>query len=395
MSDPKRLPRWLLILLPLLLLGGWFVWESWQGPEVPGYRLELRPLVQRVVASGEVDSQSLAQVGSEITGVVKARHVREGDSVSAGDLLLELRDEEQQARLREAEAALQQLVESQRPQAQAALHEAQSDLQQAVRERERRDELFQRQLVSAEQREQARQVENRARVRRDRAQLTAIAAAAGGSDEQVLEQRLAAARAALEKTRIRAQLDGVVQVREVEPGDQVQPGRTLLQIARTDSREIIVPLDEKDLGPVALGQSAVVIADAYPLQPLEAKVSFIAPAIDTSRGTIDIHLDVLEPADFLRQGMTVSVDIRTGSREQALVLSNDALQKRQGGRAEVLRWTAGREVERVPVRLGLQGTGLTEIVEGVAAGDVIISGDVEEGQRVRVRIEPMLAGGRG
>ena len=381
--------------LPLILLGGWFAWQHWQGPEVPGYQLELRPLVQRVVASGEVDSQSLAQVGSEVTGVVKARHVREGDSVRAGDLLLELRDDEQQARLREAEAALQQLVESQRPQAQAALREAQSDLRQAVRERERRDELFQRQLISAEQREQARQAETRARVGQERAQLTATAAGAGGSDEQVLLQRVAAARAALEKTRIRAQFDGVVQVREVELGDQVQPGKTLLQIARADSREIIVPLDEKDLGPVALGQSAVVIADAYPLQPLEAKVSFIAPAIDTSRGTIDIHLDVLEPAQFLRQGMTVSVDIRTGSRDQALVLSNDALHKRQGGRAEVLRWSTDRQVERVPVRLGLQGTALTEIVDGVSAGDIIISDEVAEGQRVRVRIEPMLASGRG
>ena len=137
------------------------------------------------------------------------------------------------------------------------------------------------------------------------------------------------------------------------------------------------------------------IADAYPLQPLEAKVSFIAPAIDTSRGTIDIHLDVLEPAQFLRQGMTVSVDIRTGSRGQALVLSNDALHKRQGGRAEVLRWSTDRQVERVPVRLGLQGTALTEIVDGVSAGDIIISDEVAEGQRVRVRIEPMLASGRG
>lgn len=395
MSDSKRLPRWLLLLLPLMLLGGWFAWQQWQGPAVQGYRLELRPLVQRVVASGEVASQSLAQVGSEVIGVVRTRHVREGDHVSAGDLLLELHDEEQQARLHEAEAALQQLVESQRPQAQAALREAQSDLQQAIRERERRDELFQRQLVSAEQREQARQVENSARARRERAQLTAAAAAAGGSDEQVLQQRLAAARAGLAKTRIRAQVDGLVQVREVEPGDLVQPGMTLLQIARTDSREIIVPLDEKDLGPVAPGQPAVVIADAYPAQPLEASVRFIAPAVDTSRGTIDIHLDVLETADFLRQGMTVSVDIRTGSRDQALVVSNDVLQNRRGNQAEVLRWSAGRQVERVPVRLGLQGTGLTEIVDGVAPGDIIVSGDLAEGQRVRVRIEPMLAGGRG
>ena len=390
MSTPSR---WLLIVLPVVLLAAWFGWRHWQGPEVPGYRLEMRPLVQRVVASGEVDSQSLAQVGSEITGVVKARHVREGDSVQAGDLLLELRDDEQQARLREAEAALQQLVDSQRPQAQAALREAQSNLIQATRERERRDELFDRQLVSAEQREQARQTEISARVARDRAQLTAAAAAPGGSDEQVLQQRLAAARAALERTQIRAQVDGMVQVREVEPGDLVQPGSILLQIARADSREIIVPLDEKDLGPVKVGQAALIIADAYPLETLEGRVSFVAPAVDTSRGTIDIHLDLQQPADFLRQGMTVSVDIRTGSRDQALVLSNDALLNRQGQQAEVLRWTGQRQGERVPVQLGLRGTGLTEITQGLTAGDVVLADEVAEGQRVRVRIEPMLVGG--
>ncbi len=387
--------RWSLLVLAVLLLVAWFGWRAWQGPEVSGYRLEMRPLVQRVVASGEVDSQSLAQVGSEITGVVKARHVREGDSVQAGDLLLELHDDEQQARLREAEAALQQLISSQRPQAQAALREAESNLAQVVRERQRRDELFARQLISAEQHEQARQAETSARVARDRAQLAAAAAAPGGSDEQVLQQRLAAARAALARTQIRAQVDGVVQVREVEPGDLVQPGSVLLQIARTDSQEIVVPLDEKDLGPVAVGQPAVIIADAYPLEQLNGQVSFIAPAIDTNRGTIDIHLDLHEPADFLRQGMTVSVDIRTGSRDQALVLTNDVLRNQQGEHAEVLRWTATRQLERVPVRLGLRGTGLTEVVEGVSEGDVVVTDEVAEGLRVRVRIEPIFTGGRG
>lgn len=392
MSDSHRPPRWLLILIPLLLLAGWLGWQQWLGPQVPGYRLEARPLVQRVVASGEVDSQSLAQVGSEITGVIRARHVREGDSVRAGDLLLELRDEDQQARVGEVEAALDQLVQLQRPQAQAALSEARADLQQATRERERRDELFRRQLVSAEQREQARQAEVSARTRYERAQLAARAAAVGGSDEQILRQQLAAARAALEKTRIRAQVDGVVQTRDVEPGDLVQPGKALLQIARTDSREIIVPLDEKDMGPVRLGQPALVIADAYPEQVLQARVSFIAPAIDSSRGTIDIHLELLEPAEFLRQGMTVSADIRTGHREQTLVLPNDALHNRRGEQAEVLRWDSDNQVQRVPVRLGLRGTGLTEVVEGLSEGDVVIADDLAEGQRVRVRIEPMLAG---
>ena len=92
MPAAKTIRRALLLIIPVLLLAGWMIWRQLQGPELPGYRLETRPLVQRVVASGEVDSQSLAQVGSEITGVIAVRHVREGDAVKAGDLLLELRD---------------------------------------------------------------------------------------------------------------------------------------------------------------------------------------------------------------------------------------------------------------------------------------------------------------
>ncbi|SFQ58100.1 HlyD family secretion protein [Halopseudomonas formosensis] len=384
-----RTRRWLPILLALVLLLLWFAWRQWQGPEIPAYQLEQRPLVQRVVASGEVDSQSLAQVGSEITGVVKARHVREGDAVRAGDLLIELHDEEQQARLREAEAALRQLVQSQRPQTEAALREAQTNLAQASRERERREALVARQLLPAEQGEQARQAEISARSALQRAQAAAAAAAPGGSDEQLLQQRLAAARAALERTLIRARFDGVVQVRAVEPGDVVQPGKALLQIARADSREILVPLDEKELGPVAVGQPALIIADAYPNEVLEGRVSFIAPAVDTNRGTIDVHLELLESADFLRQGMTVSVDIRTASRDQALVIPNDALFNRRGDSAEVLRLAGGRLAERVPVRLGLRGTGLTEVVEGVGAGDVLLTDEQAEGRRVRARIDPL------
>ena len=86
-------PALLLALLPLALLA-YFAWRHWQGPLLPAYQLELHPLVQRVVASGEVSSQSLARIGSELTGVIKARHVREGDAVQPGDLLLELHDDE-------------------------------------------------------------------------------------------------------------------------------------------------------------------------------------------------------------------------------------------------------------------------------------------------------------
>ncbi|WP_375666404.1 efflux RND transporter periplasmic adaptor subunit [Stutzerimonas kunmingensis] len=391
MPAAKKIRRALLLIIPVLLLAGWMIWRQLQGPELPGYRLETRPLVQRVVASGEVDSQSLAQVGSEITGVVAVRHVREGDAVKAGDLLLELRDDEQRARLREAEAALQQLIDSSRPQAQATLREAQNNLEQADRELQRRETLFERKLLASEALEQARRATLTARVVRDRARFAAAAVGEGGSEEQVLRQRLEAARANLAKARIHAQVDGIVQTREVEPGDLVQPGRTLLTIARSGSSEILLPLDEKNLAPIELGQAARIIADAYPDRVLPARVSFIAPSVDTARGTIDVHLDLLEPADFLRQGMTVSVNIETGRREQALVLPNDALRARDGTRAQVLRVNDG-VVERVGVRLGMLGNALSEVSEGLAAGDLVLIGDAEEGQHVRVREQTIPTG---
>lgn len=386
-----RLRPVLLLLVPLLLLA-LPAWRHWQGPLLPGYRIEARPLVQRVVASGEVSSQSLAQVGSEITGVVARRAVREGDAVRAGDLLLALRDDEQQARLREAEAALRQLQDSERPQAAAALREAQSALNQAERELARRETLQARGLLAVEALEQARQARIRAREALNRARLDAAALAAGASQEQLLRQRLEAARAALAKTRIHAQHDGIVQTRSVEPGDLVQPGRVLLEIARTDSREILLPLDEKNLAPLALGQHARVIADAYPERALQARVAFIAPAVDPARGTLDVHLELLEPADFLRQGMTVSVEIRTAERERTLVLPHDALRQRDGERARVLVLDAGRVAER-EVRLGLRGSALSEVLDGLQDGAQVLAVDAEPGRRARLQPLALPAAG--
>ena len=387
MPAARSLIVWLLILCTGL---AWWWWQVARGPEVAAYRLELRPLVQRVVASGEVGNQSVAQVGSEITGVVAERYVREGDSVQAGQLLLRLQDDEQRARLAEAEAALRQLTDSLRPQAEAALREALHNHAQALREYQRREALRQRQLLSLEQLEQARRIERSLRVALERAELAAAALAPGGSEQQVLEQRLQAARANLAKTRIHAQVAGTVQNRAVEPGDLVQPGRTLLQIARADSREIILPLDEKNIAALALGQPAQVAADAYPEQWLAARVSFIAPNVDSSRGTLDVHLELLEAADFLRYGMTVSVNIETARREQALVLANDALLQRQGRQAQVQRVRDGR-VEALSVRLGLQGDSHSEVLDGLAEGDLLLAEPAQVGQQVRVRLLPGLA----
>jgi HlyD family secretion protein len=375
----------LLILILLLVIGlGFYARQQWQGPVLPGYKIALQPLQQQVVASGTVSSQALARIGSEVTGVLKARHVREGDAVKPGDLLLELYDDEQQAHVHEAEAALDELQNSTRPQTEAALREAQNDYDRASRERERRETLKTRQQISVEQLDQARSAEITALAARDRVQIQLAALAPGGIQEQQLAQRLAAAQAALAKTRIVSSVAGTVQSRDVEPGDLVQPGKTLLEIYSEIGREIVMPVDEKSFGALAIGQSAQLSADAYPEILLDATVSFLAPAVDTSRGTVDVHLSLKEEADFLRQGMTVSVTITTAKREQAIVVTNDVLRNIRGNSAEVLRIRDSR-VEKITVKLGLRGIVASEIVAGLAAGDVVLRADAEEGARVRVQ----------
>jgi HlyD family secretion protein len=393
----SRLARPLnLVLLVAGIVAAWLLVQRLRGPELPAYRIDSRPLVQNVVATGRVISTSRVQVGSEITATVRERRVKEGDVVRPGDVLVVLGSGDLDAKVREAEAALRQLQASDRPRQQAALREAEAQLTQASRERQRRESLFAQQLVSREAMEQAQQAEVVARAAADRARLAAEASAPGRSEELQLQERLRAARAQLAKTQIRSEVTGTVLTRNVEPGDLVQPGRVLLEIAREGDTEIEVPVDEKNLSALSIGQSAIAIADAFPDQPFPATLSYIAPSIDAQRGTVDIRLKVEPVPEFLRQDMTVSVTVETGRRDSALVVPNDALLEPAGAEPEVIAVRQGRTA-RVPVKLGLRSLVLSEVTSGLAAGDWVLAGaagqeDVADGARVRVTDEALPGG---
>ena len=95
--------------------------------------------------------------------------------------------------------------------------------------------------------------------------------------------------------------------RNVEPGDLVQPGRVLLEIARAGDTELLVPVDEKNLALLSLGQKAQVIADAYPDRPFAAVVTFIAPSVDPQRGTVEVRLRVDPVPDYVPPSDVASV----------------------------------------------------------------------------------------
>lgn len=375
------------IICVVVALGAWWLLSVLRGPVLAGDTVREAPLVQTVVATGRVAAVSRVEVGSQITGVVVERRVKEGDRVRPGDVLVVLRADELEAGVREARAALAQLEQSTRPQAQASLREAQARLDQAAREAERRRELYQRGMITREATEQATEAETVARIATEQARLSLRDLAAGHPGEAAARARVASAEAQLAKTTIRAEVDGTILTRNAEPGDLVQPSRVLFEIARSGDTEIVVPLDERNLELLALGQAAMCVADANPLQPFPAAVSFIAPSVDSQRGTVEVKLIVNPVPDFLRQGMTVSVNVETGRRARALVVPNDALAELDGRHALLWLVVDGR-AERRKVELGLRGLTHSEVVAGLRAGDQVLAdagAALEPGQRVRVK----------
>lgn len=381
--------------LGLLMLAAWLV-AALRGPALPGYVVAAAPLEQAVVATGRIAAPSRVAVAAEIPGLVLERRVMDGDRVAPGDVLVVLRARDLEARRDEARAALAAAREADLPEAQAGLRQATAALAQAEREYTRRRELGERKLVSHENVEQAKQAVVAARAAAEQARI-AQAALAGGAREAQLRERLAAAEAELDRAVVRATVAGTVLTRHVEPGDAVRAGDLLLEIARDAPGEVLVPVDEKHLGRLAVGQPATCIADAFPDRPFPASVFHIAPAIDPARGTVDVRLRIGEGIDFVRQDMTVTATIVTGRRDNALVVPNDALLDAGDGgdRATVLRVRDGR-VQRTPVRLGLRGLAASEVREGLHAGDAVLAAGALEpadvppdGERVRVQDQPL------
>jgi HlyD family secretion protein len=201
---------------------------------------------------------------------------------------------------------------------------------------------------------------------------------------------VAVAQAKLAATTIRAPAAGLLIARSVEPGDVAQPGKVLMLLAPAGETQIVVNIDEKHLGKLAVRQRALVSADAFPGETFPADLFYVNPGVDAIRGAVEVKLRVPNPPAYLRQDMTVSVDIEVGRRSDVLVVSSEALHEAGTGHPWVLLVRDGR-VLRQPVTLGMRGDASVEIVAGVAVGDMLVpvtNGTIRAGQRVRAVVRP-------
>lgn len=371
------------------------------GPAVVVVTPVRRELVQKVVASGRVRGPARIVLGSVTLGNAVQVTVEEGQHVRAGEVLIQLASVEAEAQVAQSEAALSQslgrFAQLRRVSARAsgeALRQAGITVAGAERQLARSRRLAESDALPAQDLEQAQQARDLAVSQRASAASQAVSAAEGGSEYAVALAAVTQARAALRAsearladTRIVAPADGVVLERRIEPGSVVQPGVTLLVLAKDGATQLEVEPDEKSLAHVRAGQPALASADAFPERVFAARVATIAPSIDRGRGTVQVKLSVLEPPPGLLADMTVSVSIEVDRRAAALVLPAEAVR----GLSSPAPWVLvvrGARAERRAVKIGITGEGMVEVLEGLREGEPVIpagAGVIAAGDRVRAK----------
>ena len=369
------------------------------GPQVTGDVAVRADFLQTVVASGHVEAPFRVDIGSQMTGIVTNIPVKEGQAVKTGATLIVLDDHELHAAVGQAEGVVAQAEARIRQMAELTLLSAEQTLRDKQATFLDAQKLFGRitRLVSdgystRAALDDATKGLDSAKSQVRSAELAIATAKPGGSDFVIVQTQLDQARSALATAKsrlgyatIRAPRDGILISRAVEQGGVVQPGKVLMTLSPSGSTQIVVQIDEKSLGLIVAGQKALVSADAYPKQTFTADVVFINPGIDLQRASVEVKLLVPDPPSYLRQDMTVSVDIEIARRPNAVILSAGSLRDLATGKPWVLLIVAGR-AKRQAVEVGIVSGGKAEITSGLVGGEFIVPVNnmaIADGQRAR------------
>ncbi len=389
----------LLVAAPIAV---WFVRKgAGETSRVEVEALRRRPLVSLVTASGEIQPVKSVDVHADVNGKIDKVAVKEGQTVTAGDFLLQIDPVSAEA----ADAARVAELGSARANAQAA----RIDLEQAGRDLERARQLAARDLISREELQRDESAEARARAALEVAvgQVRQAEAALRGSHHEA------------SKVTVTAPVSGVITRLNVEQGEvafSTLDPTLLLTIADLSSIEADIEVDETDVVNVKLGQPVKVTVDAFPDTAFDGKVTEVGTSPIVKEGAaqdqqeevkdfkVVVTLD--QPLPAARVGLSTTADIETARRPSALALPIQALVVREQprprlGEAPPDTLDPGEETEGVfvvregkarfePVRVGITGDRFFEVLSGVQAGDTVVSGsyealrDLQDGDAVKI-----------
>lgn len=353
-------------------------------------KVERRDLVDQFHATGSIVPFEQVTVYSRMTGYLKSIGVDIGDRVRKGDLLAEVEAPEMESRLLEKRAAVLK--------AEATVERAKAEVERRRAELEF-SEVSHKRLKGVYEREP--DVIPEQEVDRARADLgvTRAKLRSAETEVRVAEATVAAAKAAVAtiKTltgfaRITAPLTGVITERFVDPGSLIQEASSsrtqvspIVSIARLDRLRLIVDVPEPSVLHVRRGGLAVVEVPALPGESFPARVARMATVLDPASRTMRTEIEMANPGQRLRPGMTAKVSLELRRIDGALTAPIAAL-RTEGDAGFVFVVDAG-VAKRVAVATGMESPEWVEIVDGLEDSDQVVvaaAGALRDGDQVRV-----------
>lgn len=313
-------------------------------------------IAQRIAAPGSLAALRESRIGAEVSGLIEAVFVHEGDRVEQGAPLFRIDAEPYQLALRQARAGLDL--------ARAERRQIQSDLARA------RD-LHGRQVVA----EQA--------VERLETQL-----AVGRAREAQAAESVHRAELDLRRTTVRAPYAGAVVSRLADEGTTAlsQPQTIVLVLQETHELEARATIPETHAAQVHVGDRAVVTVEGQPA-PIETEISAVGDAVDPATHTYEVKMRVPNPDHRLKAGVFAEFMIHPQPRKDVLLVPREAIRTEEG-RTRVLVLREGHAVA-VPIEIGAVSYDAAEVIAGIDEGERVIVGDeaqtVAPGMAVRER----------
>jgi len=320
--------------------------------------VELAPVVhadvnRELAVVGNLVGDQTVSVVPKTAGRLEEITVKLGDRVSRGQRIARIEDEEIREQVKQAEAAFEV--------AKATIRQREADLDLSKTNVERSRNLFQRQLLP-------QQTLDDAEAKYQSAQASLDLARAQNNQSQA---RLDELRINLQNTLIVSPVNGFVARRTADPGAFVSANAPIVEVVDIARVRLVANIVEKDLKQIGVGDSARVSVDAFPGESFMGRIARLSPVLDPATRTAPIEVEIPNDQYRLKPGMYARVGIITESHPNALVVPTNALVDSNGTRGVYL--ALNNVASFHPVKVGIEGNERTEVLDGVAEGDRVVT----------------------
>ena len=310
-------------------------------------------LSEDVQVVGNLVGNATVQVVPKVGGRLASVRARIGDTVSQGQVIATIEDQEIREQVRQAEAAFEV--------SRATIRQRQADLKFAQTNLDRSRSLFDRQLVPRQTLDDAD-----ARYQAAAAQLELAQAQNNQSAARLQELRLT-----LGNTIIRSPVTGFVGQRFLDVGGFASTNQPVFSVVDIRLVRLVANLVERDVKRVQTGTPAVVEVDAFPGETFTGRVGRVAPVFDPQTRTAQMEIEIPNPNGRLKPGMYARVDLRVADKPNAMSVPRNAIVEQNGRRGVFV--ADGTTARFRAVETGIQSPERVEIVSGLREGERVVT----------------------